>query len=99
MSSRSVTFTGIRFENPFLLSTAPPTESESNIMRAFDAAPSGVEGADDIALRLRRRGRGEQEGILEPDTSEGDGAARHGISSGWRAVHRPIENSVALLTA
>jgi dihydropyrimidine dehydrogenase (NAD+) subunit PreA len=38
----SVVFTGIRFENPFLLSSAPPTESESNIMRAFDAGWGGV---------------------------------------------------------
>jgi dihydroorotate dehydrogenase len=38
----SASFTGIRFENPFLLSSAPPTESESNIMRAFDAGWGGV---------------------------------------------------------
>src|SRR5215470_5574555 len=38
----SVTFTGIRFENPFLLSSAPPTESESNILRAFEAGWGGV---------------------------------------------------------
>jgi dihydropyrimidine dehydrogenase (NAD+) subunit PreA len=38
----SVTFTGIRFANPFLLSSAPPTESESNILRAFEAGWSGV---------------------------------------------------------
>lgn len=38
----STTFTGIKFENPFLLSSAPPTESESNIMRAFDAGWGGV---------------------------------------------------------
>ena len=38
----SVSFTGIKFENPFLLSSAPPTESESNIMRAFDAGWGGV---------------------------------------------------------
>ncbi len=38
----SVTFTGLRFENPFLLSSAPPTESDSNIMRAFDAGWAGV---------------------------------------------------------
>jgi dihydropyrimidine dehydrogenase (NAD+) subunit PreA len=37
-----VTFTGLRFENPFLLSSAPPTESDSNIMRAFDAGWGGV---------------------------------------------------------
>ena len=38
----SVNFTGIRFENPFLLSSAPPTESEANILRAFDAGWGGV---------------------------------------------------------
>jgi dihydropyrimidine dehydrogenase (NAD+) subunit PreA len=38
----SVTFTGIKFDNPFLLSSAPPTESESNIMRAFEAGWGGV---------------------------------------------------------
>src|SRR2546428_3645219 len=38
----STTFTGIRFRNPFLLSSAPPTESESNILRAFDAGWGGV---------------------------------------------------------
>jgi len=38
----SVTFTGLRFSNPFLLSSAPPTESESNIMRAFEAGWGGV---------------------------------------------------------
>jgi dihydroorotate dehydrogenase len=38
----AVTFTGIRFQNPFLLSSAPPTESESNILRAFEAGWGGV---------------------------------------------------------
>jgi dihydroorotate dehydrogenase len=38
----SVVFTGIRFENPFLLASAPPTESESNILRAFEAGWGGV---------------------------------------------------------
>lgn len=38
----TVTFTGLRFQNPFLLSSAPPTESDSNIMRAFDAGWGGV---------------------------------------------------------
>jgi len=38
----SVRFTGISFENPFLLSSAPPTESESNILRAFEAGWGGV---------------------------------------------------------
>ena len=36
------TFTGLRFENPFLLSSAPPTESETNILRAFEAGWGGV---------------------------------------------------------
>jgi dihydropyrimidine dehydrogenase (NAD+) subunit PreA len=38
----SSVFTGIRFENPFLLASAPPTESDANIMRAFDAGWGGV---------------------------------------------------------
>ncbi len=38
----SVTFTGLTFQNPFLLSSAPPTESDSNIMRAFDVGWGGV---------------------------------------------------------
>jgi dihydropyrimidine dehydrogenase (NAD+) subunit PreA len=41
-AGRSVTFTGIHFVNPFLLSSAPPTESESNILRAFEAGWGGV---------------------------------------------------------
>ena len=42
MADRSVVFTGLKFENPFLLSSAPPTESESNILRAFAAGWGGV---------------------------------------------------------
>ncbi len=42
MPNRSIEFTGIAFENPFLLSSAPPTESENNILRAFDAGWGGV---------------------------------------------------------
>lgn len=42
MADLSTTFTGIRFENPFMLASAPPTESDSNIMRAFDAGWGGV---------------------------------------------------------
>jgi dihydropyrimidine dehydrogenase (NAD+) subunit PreA len=38
----SVTFSGLRFRNPFLLASAPPTESDSNIIRAFDAGWGGV---------------------------------------------------------
>ena len=42
MSSLATRFTGIPFENPFLLASAPPTESDSNIMRAFEAGWGGV---------------------------------------------------------
>jgi dihydropyrimidine dehydrogenase (NAD+) subunit PreA len=42
MADLSTVFTGIHFENPFMLSSAPPTESESNIMRAFEAGWGGV---------------------------------------------------------
>lgn len=42
MADLTTTFTGITFENPFLLSSAPPTESERNILRAFDAGWGGV---------------------------------------------------------
>jgi dihydroorotate dehydrogenase len=42
MADLSTVFTGIRFENPFMLASAPPTESESNILRAFEAGWGGV---------------------------------------------------------
>jgi dihydropyrimidine dehydrogenase (NAD+) subunit PreA len=42
MADLSTIFTGIRFENPFMLASAPPTESDANIMRAFEAGWGGV---------------------------------------------------------
>jgi dihydropyrimidine dehydrogenase (NAD+) subunit PreA len=42
MADLSTTFTGIKFRNPFMLASAPPTESESNIRRAYDAGWGGV---------------------------------------------------------
>ena len=42
MADLSATFTGLKFENPFLLASAPPTESDSNIIRAFEAGWGGV---------------------------------------------------------
>src|SRR5215217_1541372 len=42
MADLSTIYTGIRFENPFMLASAPPTESDSNIMRAFEAGWGGV---------------------------------------------------------
>ncbi len=42
MVDLSTIFTGLRFDNPFMLASAPPTESDANIMRAFDAGWGGV---------------------------------------------------------
>lgn len=42
MTDLSTRFTGLQFPNPFLLASAPPTESESNIERAFEAGWGGV---------------------------------------------------------
>ena len=42
MADLTTVFTGIHFENPFLLASAPPTESESNINRAYEAGWGGV---------------------------------------------------------
>ena len=42
MADLTTTFTGIRFANPFLLASAPPTESDDHILRAFDAGWGGV---------------------------------------------------------
>ncbi|MEA2336452.1 MAG: dihydropyrimidine dehydrogenase subunit PreA, partial [Thermoanaerobaculia bacterium] len=42
MADLSTTFTGVRFQNPFLLASAPPTESDANIIRAFEAGWGGV---------------------------------------------------------
>jgi dihydropyrimidine dehydrogenase (NAD+) subunit PreA len=42
MGTLASTFTGLRFANPFLLASAPPTESDANILRAFDAGWGGV---------------------------------------------------------
>ena len=38
----SVSFTGLRFDNPFMLASAPPTESETNILNAFEAGWGGA---------------------------------------------------------
>ncbi len=42
MADLSTVFTGIRFDNPFMLASAPPTESDSNIIRAFESGWGGV---------------------------------------------------------
>ncbi len=38
----ATTFTGLKFVNPFVLASAPPTESKAKIMRAFEAGWGGV---------------------------------------------------------
>ncbi|WP_151718300.1 tRNA-dihydrouridine synthase [Gemmobacter serpentinus] len=38
----ATTFTGLEFVNPFVLASAPPTESKAKIMRAFEAGWGGV---------------------------------------------------------
>jgi dihydroorotate dehydrogenase len=35
-------FTGLSFVNPFVLASAPPTQSKQRIMRAFEAGWGGV---------------------------------------------------------
>src|SRR5436190_18591600 len=42
MAMLSTTLTGLKFDNPFMLASAPPTESDANIMRAFEAGWGGV---------------------------------------------------------
>jgi len=42
MTTLATRFTGLEFDNPFLLASAPPTESDSNILRAFEAGWGGV---------------------------------------------------------
>ena len=38
----ATTFTGLEFVNPFILASAPPTESKRKIMKAFEAGWGGV---------------------------------------------------------
>jgi dihydropyrimidine dehydrogenase (NAD+) subunit PreA len=42
MEKLATTFTGLNFVNPFVLASAPPTESKKKIMRAFEAGWGGV---------------------------------------------------------
>jgi dihydropyrimidine dehydrogenase (NAD+) subunit PreA len=42
MANLNMKFTGLAFENPFLLASAPPTESDANIIRAFESGWGGV---------------------------------------------------------
>ena len=38
----STNFTGLKFVNPFVLASAPPTESKRKILKAFEAGWGGV---------------------------------------------------------
>ena len=42
MSKLATTFTGLDFVNPFILASAPPTESKRKILKAFEAGWGGV---------------------------------------------------------
>ncbi|MDE2300898.1 MAG: tRNA-dihydrouridine synthase, partial [Burkholderiales bacterium] len=42
MADLSTTFAGIRSPNPFWLASAPPTDKEVNVVRAFEAGWGGV---------------------------------------------------------
>ena len=42
MSRLATTFTGLEFVNPFVLASAPPTESKRKILKAFEAGWGGV---------------------------------------------------------
>lgn len=91
MRTNAVTFTGIRFENPFLLASAPPTESESNILRAFDAGWGGVI-AKTIGLRRTANVAGTRTAFLRTSpenhrvsTKERPGTALHG-SWTWEMI-------------
>lgn len=79
----STRFTGIDFPNPFMLASAPPTDSQSKIRNAFDAGYGGVvtktigiEGAKNIAegpKTLFMRSAEGQPPIIRPGKSR-DGA-------------------------
>src|SRR3989440_11549726 len=64
-----VVFTGISFDNPFLLSSAPPTESDSNIMRAFAAGWGGVV-TKTIGLHPVVNAKGPKTKFLRADNSD-----------------------------
>lgn len=42
MNRLATTFTGLEFVNPFILASAPPTESKKKILKAFEAGWGGV---------------------------------------------------------
>ncbi|MCH2095532.1 MAG: tRNA-dihydrouridine synthase [Rhodobacteraceae bacterium] len=42
MTTLATTFTGLEFVNPFVLASAPPTESKRKILKAFEAGWGGV---------------------------------------------------------
>ena len=42
MNKLATTFTGLQFENPFILASAPPTESKRKILKAFEAGWGGI---------------------------------------------------------
>ncbi|MEW6734769.1 MAG: NAD-dependent dihydropyrimidine dehydrogenase subunit PreA [Acidobacteriota bacterium] len=82
----SVTFTGIKFENPFLLASAPPTESDSNILRAFEVGWGGVV-TKTIGMHPVINVRGPRTKFIRatPETNDLSMKKRHGtaLHSSW----------------
>src|SRR2546425_8249716 len=80
----STNFTGIRFPNPFLLSSAPPTESESNILRAFEAGWGGG-GTKTIGLHPVVNVAGAQNQVPRYYPHTGPSSMNKGRSGGLQA--------------
>jgi len=91
MADLSTLFTGIRFPNPFLLASAPPTESESNIMRAYEAGWGGVV-TKTIGLHQVVNVRGPRTTFLRMDDAL-VGSIDIAIKKAWTAIafKRPTE--------
>lgn len=96
-SDLSVSFTGIRFENPFMLSSAPPTESDTNIMHAFEAGWGGVV-TKTIGLHPVTNVAGPKTKFLRYDAESGNlsmNAGRHGVlhsSWNWELIsEKPLD--------
>jgi dihydroorotate dehydrogenase len=92
-----VTFTGLRFENPFMLASAPPTESEANILRAFEAGWGGVV-CKTIAMHPVVNVRGPRTGFVRATPDSGHlsmkkrpGAALHSSWNWELTSDKPLE--------
>ena len=62
MADLATTFLGIKSPNPFWLASAPPTDKEYNVVRAFEAGWGGT-----IKERMDRDYAAWKAGIARPD--------------------------------